>query len=114
MNCVTAMIGAEVRNAIQNWRKANKLPLDFRVPTLCVYYTKEIMKIENVFSDFEIVEIGEKLAKKVLNGISLPVEDFGLKNAKPKPFLIKYNSDIVGLYENQKGKIKPIAFVYDV
>lgn len=44
MNCVTAMIGAEVRNAIQNWRKANKLPLDFRVPTLCVYYTKEIMK----------------------------------------------------------------------
>lgn len=44
MNCVTAMIGAEVRNAIQNWRKVNKLPLDFRVPTLCVYYTKEIMK----------------------------------------------------------------------
>lgn len=44
MNYVTAMIGAEVRNAIQNWRKVNKLPLDFRVPTLCVYYTKEIMK----------------------------------------------------------------------
>ena len=44
MNCVTAMIGAEVRNAIQNWRKANKLPLDFHVPTLYVYYTKEIMK----------------------------------------------------------------------
>lgn len=44
MNCVTAMIGAEVRNAIQNWRKSNKLPLDFHVPTLCVYYTKEIMK----------------------------------------------------------------------
>ncbi len=44
LNCVTAMIGAEVRNAIQNWRKENKLPLDFRVPTLCVYYTKEIMK----------------------------------------------------------------------
>lgn len=44
MNCVTAMIGAEIRNAIQNWRKVNKLPLDFRVPTLCVYYTKEIMK----------------------------------------------------------------------
>ena len=44
MNCVTAMIGAEVRNAIQNWRKANKLPLDFHVLTLCVYYTKEIMK----------------------------------------------------------------------
>lgn len=44
MNCVTAMLGAEVRNAIQNWRKENKLPLDFHVPTLYVYYTKEIMK----------------------------------------------------------------------
>lgn len=44
MNCVTAMIGAEVRNAIQNWRKENKLPMDFRIPTLYVYYTKEIMK----------------------------------------------------------------------
>lgn len=44
MNCVTAMIGAEVRNAIQNWRKANKLPLDFRVPTLCVFFRQEIMK----------------------------------------------------------------------
>lgn len=44
MNCVTTMLGAEVRNAIQNWRKENKLPLDFHVPTLYVYYTKEIMK----------------------------------------------------------------------
>lgn len=44
MNCVTAMLGAEIRNAIQNWRKENKLPLDFHVPTLYVYYTKEIIK----------------------------------------------------------------------
>lgn len=41
---MTAMLGAEVRNAIQNWRKENKLLLDFHVPTLYVYYTKEIMK----------------------------------------------------------------------
>lgn len=44
MNCVTAMLGAEIRNVIQNWRKENKLPLDFHVPTLYVYYTKEIIK----------------------------------------------------------------------
>ena len=41
---MTAMLGAEIRNAIQNWRKENKLPLDFHVPTLYVYYTKEIIK----------------------------------------------------------------------
>ena len=44
VNCVTAMIGAEIRNAIQNWRKANKLPLDYRVPTLCVFYRQNIIQ----------------------------------------------------------------------
>lgn len=44
VNCVTAMIGAEIRNAIQNWRKANKLPLDYRVPTLCVFYKQNIIQ----------------------------------------------------------------------
>jgi len=44
VNCMTAMLGAEIRNAIQNWRKENKLPIDFHVPTLYVYYTKEIIK----------------------------------------------------------------------
>lgn len=44
INCITAMLGAEIRNAIQNWRKENKLPIDFHVQTLYVYYTKEILK----------------------------------------------------------------------
>ena len=68
---------------------------------------------ENKKLPFEIIEIGENLAKKVLNGVSLTVEEFDKKSVKSKPFLIKYNNEIVGLYENQKGKIKPIAFVYD-
>lgn len=44
VNCMTAMLGAEIRNSIQNWRKENKLPIDFHVPTLYVYYTNEIIK----------------------------------------------------------------------
>ena len=41
---MTAMLGAEIRNAIQNWRKENKLPIDFRVPTLYIYCTQEIIQ----------------------------------------------------------------------
>lgn len=41
---ITAMIGSEIRAAIQNWRKENKLPIDFRIPTLYVYFTKGIIK----------------------------------------------------------------------
>jgi hypothetical protein len=44
VNCMTAMLGAEIRNAIQNWRKENKLPMDFRIPTLYVYFKEEIIK----------------------------------------------------------------------
>ena len=44
VNCMTAMLGAEIRNAIQNWRKENKLPIDFRVPTLYIYCTQEIIQ----------------------------------------------------------------------
>lgn len=44
VNCMTAMLGAEIRNAIQNWRKENKLPIDFRVPTLYVYCTQDIIQ----------------------------------------------------------------------
>ena len=75
--------------------------------------SKSVLNIEDIFSDFEIVEIGENLAKKVLNGVLLSVEELNNENVKSKPFLIKYNDEIVGLYENFKGKIKPIAFVYD-
>lgn len=41
---ITAMIGSEIRAAIQNWRKENKLPIDFRIPSLYVYFTKDIIK----------------------------------------------------------------------
>ena len=75
--------------------------------------SKQMLSIENVFSSFDIVEIGENLAKKVLNGVMLTIEELDNKNVKSNPFLIKYNEEIVGLYENQEGKIKPIAFVYD-
>jgi hypothetical protein len=49
------MLGAEIRNAIQNWRKENKLPIDFRIPTLYVYYKDEIIKtvlIEGITDTF--------------------------------------------------------------
>ena len=34
-------IAAEIRHLIQNWRKKNNLPIDFRVPTLKVWYDDE-------------------------------------------------------------------------
>lgn len=42
---IPEMLGAEVRALIQNWRKANKLSIDQRIPTLKFYWTNPIFKI---------------------------------------------------------------------
>ena len=42
-NPATITVAAELRNLIQNWRKENKLPIDFRVPTLNIWYKDEIV-----------------------------------------------------------------------
>ena len=52
---ITAMIGSEIRAAIQNWRKENKLPIDFRIPTLYVYFTKDIIKTSLVEGFTDVV-----------------------------------------------------------
>lgn len=41
---IPEMLGAEVRALIQNWRKANKLSIDQRIPTLKFYWTNPIFK----------------------------------------------------------------------
>lgn len=77
--------------------------------------TKDILKIENVFSDFEIIDIkNEILAKKILNGVSVSIDAIEKELDNEKPFLFRYNGDIVGFYEIINKKIKPIAFVYDL
>lgn len=43
-NCATICINAEIRNIIQNWRKENKLPIDYVIPTLYVYFKEPIIK----------------------------------------------------------------------
>lgn len=42
-NPATITVAAELRNLIQTWRKENKLPIDFRVPTLNIWYKDEII-----------------------------------------------------------------------
>lgn len=75
--------------------------------------TKRITKIEEVFDNFEIVEINDFVAKKVLNGVSISTDELGVDKTIKMPFLIKYGSDIVGLYDLKNDKTNAIAFVYD-
>ena len=42
-NSATITVAAELRNLIQTWRKENRLPIDFRVPTLNIWYSDEII-----------------------------------------------------------------------
>lgn len=55
---VTAMIASEIRAAIQNWRKANKLPIDYRIPTLYVFFEADIIKTALIEG---ITDVGTKV-----------------------------------------------------
>ena len=55
---ITAMIASEIRAAIQNWRKANRLPIDFRIPTLNVYFEDDIIKTALIEG---ITDVGTKV-----------------------------------------------------
>ena len=74
-----------------------------------------ILKIEDVFDDFEIIDLkNEFIAKKILNGVSVLATEINYDKEDFKPFLISYNNEIVGLYEIENKKLKTIAFVYDI
>ena len=74
---------------------------------------KRVLEIEEVFSNFKVVEIDELLAKKILNGVSVSAENMNIESEYDKPFIIKFNNEVVGLYEIKNKKTNAIAFVYN-
>lgn len=74
---------------------------------------KNILSIEDVFNQFNVVEINDLVAKKVLNGVHIEKCELGVEASLKNPFLIKYMGEVVGLYEIKNNKIYPIAFVYE-
>lgn len=75
--------------------------------------SKNLTKIEEVFSNLNVIELNDFMAKKVLNGVRVSAYDIGAENLINSPFLIKYKGEIVGLYEIKDKKTNAIAFVYD-
>lgn len=75
--------------------------------------SKNLTKIEEVFSNLNVIELNDFMAKKVLNGVRVSACDIGAENLTNSPFLIKYKGEIVGLYELKDNKTNAIAFVYD-
>lgn len=43
-NCITSMIATEIRVLIQNWRKKLGVSIDYRIPTLYVWFKEDIIK----------------------------------------------------------------------
>ena len=60
---------------------------------------KSVLEIEDIFSNFKKVEINELVAKKILNGVSVSATDVNIETEYDKPFIIKFNNEVVGLYE---------------
>lgn len=76
-NLALCAVNAEIRNVIQNWRKENELPIDYKVPTLYVYFKEPIIKsalidgrthaIDNTHL-FKLCQIENVEFKELING----------------------------------------------
>lgn len=74
---------------------------------------QKLISIEDVFNEFKIIEIDEIMAKKVLNGVSVTLDELNVKQVINGQFLIKFKEEIVGLYEIKNGKTNAIAYIYN-
>lgn len=74
---------------------------------------KSVLEIEDIFSNFKKVEINELVAKKILNGVSVSAADVNIETEYDKPFIIKFNNEVVGLYEIKNKTTNAIVFVYN-
>jgi tRNA pseudouridine55 synthase len=73
----------------------------------------KIKTIQETLNKLKTIELDEKFAKKILNGVRVNSIDFGLTDDISDDFLIEYKGKLVGLYSIKNGLIEPKVFLYE-
>lgn len=84
----------------------------------------QILSISDIFFDFLNIEVNEFVAKKLINGVKLKIEDFekslSEKNLKlfkteneKKDFFISFNGEYIGMYRANNNSIENIIYLYE-
>ncbi len=73
---------------------------------------ENIMSISSVFDNLTTIEVGEPIAKKLINGVKISVKELGENTGDE--FFISYKNKTIGFYKKEGDDVCPIIYLYEV
>ena len=76
--------------------------------------TQKVLSITEVFSDIEVVEVDEKSAKKLINGVKVAKNEANLPQNTDfnKEVLFAFENNLIGMYRLVDDKFQPVVYLY--
>lgn len=76
--------------------------------------TQKVLSITEVFKDVQIVEVDEKIAKKLINGVKIAINDIIMsKNADfNSEVFFAFENNLIGMYRLTGDKFEPIVYLF--
>ena len=73
---------------------------------------RSLISISEAFETSLVVEAKEEVAKKLINGVTVFVDE--LKELNNDEFFVSFNNILIGFYKKEEKTIKPIVYLYEV
>lgn len=76
--------------------------------------TQKVLSITEVFKDIQVVEVDEKIAKKLINGVKIAINDIIMsKNADfNSEVFFAFENNLIGMYRVSGDKFEPIVYLF--
>ena len=75
---------------------------------------QKMLSITEVFNDIEVIEVDEKTAKKLINGVKITKNDANSPKIADlnKEILFSFENNLIGMYKAVDDKFQPIVYLY--
>ena len=76
--------------------------------------TQKVLSITEVFKDIQVVEVDEKIAKKLINGVKFAINNIIMsKNADfNSEVFFAFENNLIGMYRLSGDKFEPIVYLF--
>ena len=75
--------------------------------------TNKITSIQENFQDILTFEVNDYIAKKLINGVKVSVEELGEKLAENQELFIKFDNKLIGFYNVKNGEILQLVYLFE-
>ena len=77
--------------------------------------SQKTLSVTDVFNDVQVVDVDEKIAKKLINGVKITQNEANLPKIADfnKEILFAFENNLIGMYRLEEGKFQPIVYLYN-